>query len=136
MAGIAKKDARLWKVVATYDFAVHGGAVGTIDLKHGLSKGCVVVGGFMRILTVPTSGGSATIAAQLEAANDIVTATAFDNALFATTGNRAIVPVWTAATMKETTVDRNLSLVIGGAALTAGKIEFHLWVDQIINILS
>lgn len=136
MTAIAKKDVRLHKVVATYDYDVHGGAVGSIDLGVGLSKGCVVVGGFMRVLTALASGGSATGAIQLEAANDIISAAAYDGAPWSTTGIKAIVPVFTAATMKETTVDRNITFVIGAAALTAGKFEVHLWVDQLINILS
>ena len=137
MTAIAKKHIQpVRDLVATYDFAVHGGAVGTIDLGLGLSKGCVVIGGFIRVLTALDSGGSATVAVQLEAANDIISAAAFDGAPWSTTGIKATVPVQTAATMKETTVDRNVSVVIGTAALTAGKFEVHLQWVQLPNILS
>lgn len=135
MTAIAKKDVRLHKVVGTYDFAVQGGAISTIDLGVGLSKGCVVVGGFMRVLTA-VLGTGASVAVQLEAADDIIAAAAISGAPWSTTGLKAIVPVFTAATMKETTVDRNISVVITAAVLTAGKFEVHLWVDQLINILS
>src|SRR4051812_48465232 len=63
---------------AKYDFAVEGGAVSTIALNTAtLPVGAVILGGYLDVQTIPTSGGSATIAVQAQAANDLVTATAY-----------------------------------------------------------
>ncbi len=61
-----------------YDFAVDGGAVSTIAITSGtpLPSGATIVGGYVDVITQLTSGGAATIACQVEAANDILTAVA------------------------------------------------------------
>jgi hypothetical protein len=113
-----------------YSFADDGGAVSTITPKNTITLpvGVIVYGGLLEVITNPTSAGAATIAVQAQAANDIITATAFDDALFASAGTaKAIIPVCTAATSKLiATTAKAVKVVIGGAALTAGKFNIHL----------
>jgi len=88
------------------------------------------------ITTALTSGGAATIALQVEAANDILTAVAVASW---TTGLKNVLPAdttgaLTAATGVKTTVARDVSVVIAAAALTAGKFTVYLsYVDPTAN---
>ncbi len=115
---------RLKTARGIYSFAVDGGAVSTIALMGALNipSGATIVGGFVDITTALTSGGAATIAVQVEAANDILTAVAVASW---TTGRKNILPALTsgaltAATTVRTTAARDISIVIAAAALTAG----------------
>lgn len=115
-----------------YDFAVDGGAISTIAITAGLPipSGSVIVGGYVNVITQLTSGGAATIACQVEAANDILTAVAVASW---TTGRKNVLPspttgALTASTAVKTTADRNISLVIAAAALTAGVANVVLYV--------
>jgi hypothetical protein len=115
-----------------YDFAVDGGAISTIAITAGLPipLGSVVVGGYVDVITPFTSGGAATIACQVEAANDILTAVAVASW---TAGRKNILPApttgaLTASTAVKTTADRNISLVIAAFALTAGVAHVVLYV--------
>ena len=114
---------------ARYSFAADGGAVGTIGLigSTAIPSGAVILGGFIDVVTAPTSGGAATAAVQVEAANDIVTAAAISGAPWSTTGRKSVIPVFTGATTVKTTAARDVSLVIGTAALTAGVIDVYLF---------
>lgn len=121
----------LMVVRGRYDFAVDGGAVSTIALTSGspIPSGSVILGGFVDVLT-QLSGATATIAAQVEAANDILTAVAVASW---TVGRKNILPAvttgaLTASTAVKTTADRNISIVIATAALTAGKFDIVLYV--------
>lgn len=115
-----------------YDFAVDGGAVSTIALTTGtpIPSGSVIVGGYVDVLTQLTSGGAATIACQVEAANDILTAVAVASW---TAGRKNVLPApttgaLTASTAVKTTAARNISIVIATAALTAGVFDVVLYV--------
>lgn len=114
-----------------YDFAVDGGAVGTIALTSGtpIPSGSVIVGGYVDVITQLT-GATATIACQVESANDILTAVAVASW---TTGRKNVLPApttgaLTASTAVKTTADRNISIVIATAALTAGVFNVVLYV--------
>jgi len=115
-----------------YDFAVDGGAIGTLAITSGtpIPSGSTIIGGYVDVLTALTSGGAATIACQVEAANDILTAVAVASW---TTGRKNILPAptsgaLTASTAVRTTADRNISIVIATATLTAGKFDVVLYV--------
>lgn len=108
---------------ATYDFAVNGGAIGTIDLACEIPEGAIILDGVLDVQTAFTSGGSATVAIQTEAAADILAATAVASL---TAGLADIVPDGTAANMVKTTAIRTVALVVATAALTAGKAVVHL----------
>lgn len=125
-----QKRAGVWE----YSFALDGGAVGTIALRsvdgpRSLSAASIVVNSLVEVLTVPTSGGAATLAAQIEAANDVVNAAVISGAPWSTVGRKAGIPV-SATTSLKTTAARNPSLVVGTAALTAGVIRLYAeWFD-------
>lgn len=108
-----------------YDFAVDAGAQGAITLfpSVAIPSGALVLGVWLNVTTTPTSGGAATMALHVEGANDIETATAFDGAPFSTTGWKAATTLPFGAAPVEVTADRNVSLTIGTADLTAGVFE-------------
>ena len=104
-----------------YDFAVDGGGTGTIPLRGpALAAGTFVNAAFIQVISAFTSDGSATVALTTgEAANDIQTAVAYNNAALA-------AGMHFPAVHKLTTVSRQPSIVIGAAALTGGKIKVLL----------
>lgn len=112
-----------------YDFAVDGGAISTIALMGGLliPSGSTIYGGYIDVVTQVTGAG-ASIAVQVEAANDIITAVAIASW---TTGRKNILPATTsgaltASTAVRTTAKRDISIVISGGALTAGVFKVVL----------
>ena len=120
-------DVKTWK--GSYSFAVDGGAVSTITLRSDdgpIPIGSYILTGILEVTTALDSGGSATAALTVEAANDLVTATAFGSAPWSTTGRKSVVPVATGATSVKTTAERNPALVVATAALTAGVFNLIL----------
>lgn len=120
-------DIKTWK--GSYSFAVDGGAVSTITLRSDdgpIPIGSYILTGILEVTTALDSGGSATAALTVEAANDLVTATAFGSAPWSTTGRKSVVPVATGATSVKTTAERNPALVVATAALTAGVFNLIL----------
>lgn len=121
---------RLKMARGEYSFAVDGGAVSTIGLMGAtnIPSGATILAGWIEVQTQLTSGGAATIAVQVEAAGDILGATAVASW---TTGRKNILPALTAgaltaATSVRTTAARDISAVIAAAALTAGKFSVCL----------
>lgn len=110
-----------------YDFAVQGGAVGVINLSDvgAIPANFVCMFGMLDVRTPLTSGGAATVALALEAAADLLAATAF-NAAGLGAGRRPLIPAWTPATSIRTTVPRTLQMTVAVAALTAGQIDVYL----------
>ncbi len=114
-----------------YDFAVDGGAISTIALMGAtaIPSGAIISRGFIEVHTALTSGGAATIAVQVNAANDISTAVAVASW---TTGVKNVLPAptsgaLTTATAVKTTAARDISIVIAAAALTAGRFSVVLF---------
>jgi hypothetical protein len=115
--------------IGEYDVAVDGGAVGTITLRgpaasslgNDIPPGSVIEGGYIEVDTAVTSGGAATIAANSEAAGDLLAAAAVSGAPWSTTGRKSITPAFTGATTVKASVRRSLAITIAAAALTAGK---------------
>jgi hypothetical protein len=115
------------QVRGRYDFAVDGGAASTIVITaEKVPAAAVVLGGFMEVETAVTGAG-ASVAVQLEAANDIVTAAAISGAPWSTTGRKSVIPVFTGATTVKTTAARDISIVISAADLTAGVFDVVLF---------
>lgn len=111
-----------------YSFAIDGGAISTITLRGApIPQGAVVTGGYIDVLTVPTSGGAATISAGVEAAADLQAAAAISGAPWSTTGRKSIIPAGTGATSVKLTADRNVSIVVAAFALTAGIFDVVLF---------
>lgn len=110
-----------------YDFAVDGGAVGDIELSANLPANAVVIGGFLEVDTVPTSGGAATVAVKVEGAGDVVAAAAISGAPWSSTGRKDIVPDFTGSAMIKTTTTRKITATVATAALTAGVFDVVLF---------
>jgi hypothetical protein len=121
-------------VVAEYNFNKHGGAIGSITLAHDpLPLGAVVTNSYLDVIDALTSGGAATVAVQIEDANDIQTAAAVSGAPWSTTGRKdttAPEPGTESGYIK-TTALRQLVVVIAAAALTAGRFKVVLEYDVI-----
>lgn len=116
-----------------YDFSVDGGAVGDIDLTSTtqIPKGAVIVGGFVEVVTAPTSGGAGALAIKVESAADIVASAAVSGAPWSTTGFKDVVPDGTGSTAVQTTADRKIQATIATAALTAGKVDVVLFYVEV-----
>jgi len=119
-------------VFGDYNFATDGGATGTLALNGGqlpVPSGAIIVGGYVDITVALTSGGAATIACQVEAANDILTAVAVASW---TTGRKNVLPSFTsgaltAGTQVKTTAARDISILVAAAGLTAGVCKIVLF---------
>ncbi len=116
-------------VKAVWDFAVQGGAVGTLNLKDDqgdeivLPAGAIITGGMIDVLTaMDSAGGTGTIALGANTGVDLLAAVDADTL----SDLVAIVPVGTAATAVKLTAASNVKLDIGTEALTAGKIAVYL----------
>jgi hypothetical protein len=121
------KRFKIWR--GSYSFAVDGGAISTITLRSddgAIPTGAVVMGGFLDVTTLLTSGGAATVAVQVEAANDLQTAITVAGAPWSTTGRKAITPAFTGPTSVKTTAPRNPKIVIAAFAVTAGVFDVVL----------
>lgn len=124
--------AALRAIAVQYDFSIHGGAVGSISLRQKLPKSAILIHSVIEVLTAPTSGGSATIAVNTEAAGDVLTATAIGSAPWSSTGLKTATPViGTASGYIKTTADRDITITVATAALTAGK--FNIFLFYLMN---
>lgn len=118
----------LKEAAGEFDFAVDGGAVSTITLRskknvstgNTIPAGSVIMGGYVEVDTVFTSGGAATVAITAESAGDLVAAAAVSGAPWSTTGRKSQIPAFTGATTVKTTARRSITLTIAAATLTAG----------------
>lgn len=124
-----------------YDFAVQGGAVGTVNLLDDqgnpafLPVGAMITRSFLRTVTALTSGGSATIAFSAIAAGDVLAAAAYTgfsgaNVLVegVSTGTAANMkgPVTSTAYTLNGSQGGNVTATIAVATLTAGKISGYI----------
>jgi hypothetical protein len=119
---------KAWK--GSYDFAVDGGAVGTITLRSvdgAMPIGSVVEGGYFEVNTGFTTGASGTGALQVEGAGDLLAATIVSGAPWSTTGRKSVLPAFTGATTLKTTAARKPAFVIATGAITAGKFDLVLF---------
>lgn len=126
--GVFTGGSSLREVFCEYDFAKHGGAQGSIVIGN-LPSGSWILGGFMNVETAPVGVG-ASIGISSEGAGDIVAVAAIAGAPWSTTGKKAIIPKRNTpeSTSILTTAARNISFVISGADLTAGKVQLYLEV--------
>jgi len=111
---------------ALYDFSVHGGAQGSIELDNVFAKAvtlpanAIVTNVWAEELTDVTSGGSAT-----------VTLNAGSTALTGATGYASFAGITSVALAGavagiKVSADSDLKITIGTADITAGKIRFHV----------
>lgn len=105
-----------------YDFAVDGGAVGTLALRGTKVPGtAILTDAILRVDTALTGGTvTDTVALQAESAGDLQAAAARNAAPWSTTGAKRITLTGGSAPVL-LTQDRGASLVIAATGLTAGK---------------
>jgi hypothetical protein len=110
-------------IQVVYDFAVDGGLVSSIPLRGPKVPGGALVVDVYGQLTTALAGGTVTdtVALQIESAADVQAAAARNAAPWSTTGIKRFTFVPT-TTPIFTTVERSVTLVIAGTALTAGKL--------------
>lgn len=107
--------------VAKYDFALDGGAVGDIALRGDtIPAGAVIIDTLIKVETVLTSGGAATVAVKAEGAADLNAADAISGAPWSSTGTKHGDLTATSAPVT-TTAKRTPTATVAVAALTAGK---------------
>jgi hypothetical protein len=115
---------------ATYDFSVDGGGIGTILLANSLviPAGAIIFGGLIDGITLPASGGGATIAVGLgSGAQAAALKAAAGFATYSAGTILALIPVWTAATAFVVAADTKISVTIAAATLTAGKFAVEIY---------
>src|SRR5215831_18011951 len=118
---------RLGSDRASYNFAVDGGATGNITLREmTVPAGATVLGGYIEVTTPLGSGGTPTVALQLESAADLQAATAFSGAPWSTAGRKSILPVFTGASSIRTTQARVPIAVVAAGTLTGGAFDLVL----------
>ena len=115
---------------AYYDFATDGGAVGTIALRGDkIPSGARVLSTIIDVTTVVTSGGAATVSLGLETATDVRAAATLSTAPALNAAASPLGAVTRATAALRTTADRDVSMAIGTAALTAGR--FSVLVEYV-----
>ena len=112
-----------------FDFDVHGGAIGTIELPGEIPANAVIVGAHVDVLTDPTSGGAATVALGLDTNVDLLAATAIGS----------VTGVVTAKTQSDTLKigsNQKIKVTIATAALTAGRMAIDVcWIGPFDNVV-
>lgn len=118
-------------LISVYDFAVNGGAEGAIAIGK-VPAGSRIRGGFMDV-TAAVTGAGASVAVHVEAANDIQTAAGIVGAPWSSTGKKAITPKANTPESSSilTTVDRDVTVTISGAAVTAGRFVVYLDIQNV-----
>jgi hypothetical protein len=116
-----------------YDFAVDGGATGTITL-HGpkLPSGALVTDAVVIVDTAPVGAGASIALTTGEGAGDIQAAAAISGAPWSTIGAKRASALTASTAPVRLTQDRAPGFVISGAALTAGKVRMVLTVMEVV----
>jgi phage-related tail protein len=117
-----------------YDFAVDGGAISTIVMRsspadplgNDIPNNAVILGGYIEVDTLLTSGGAASVGINSEAVGDILATALISGAPWSTTGRKSIIPVFTGVTTVKTSARRTLAVAITAATVTAGKFRVVL----------
>jgi hypothetical protein len=116
---------------AKYDFAVLGGAVGTLSLRDPndstqavtLPNKAIITNVIIDVITAMTStGNNGTIALNANSAGDLLAAVDADTL----SAIHAGIPVGTAATSVKLTAERTLQVTIATNALLSGKFIVHV----------
>lgn len=128
------------KLRTVYDFDVHGGAVGTINLDVLLPANTIITRGYIHVLTAVTTGASGTLSFGLNSNVDLLAATAAGsltaNAIIPLIpgntadldGNAASGGVAASRPLR-LTAERELKAAVATGALTAGKVAIVLEFD-------
>lgn len=126
--GLALGRGEAVPIVARYDFATDGGAVGDITLRgdQQIPSGAVIVDALLIVDTPLTSGGAGTVALKVESSADILSADAVSGAPWSTSGAKRCTLTATSAPVT-TTAARDVTATVGTAALTAGAFRVVVW---------
>ncbi|MGW6790052.1 hypothetical protein [Streptomyces chartreusis] len=109
---------------ADYDFAVDGGAIGTITMRGDtIPNGAILLDSFVSVTTGFTPTTTTTVALTVQSAGDLRAAalTNASPAVISTTGAKRLLVDQADADLVQLTADRAISLVIAAGAVTAGK---------------
>ena len=115
---------------ATYDFSLDGGAIATILPVNSpiIPAGALVQGAIIYPITLPASGGAATIAIGVGAQTAVIKgATGF--ATYVAGAQLVALPIWASGFFKVTT-DAKISFTVAAATLTAGKIAVTIFYSM------
>ena len=100
--------------------------VGAHPMAVSIPDNAIVISGHVDVIAAVTSGGSATVAIHLVGANDLLTATALTGL---TEGKQQPMAAVITTPIK-LTAEKAVTVTVGTAALTAGKIDGYLyWVE-------
>jgi hypothetical protein len=106
-----------------YDFDVAAGALGTYLLSRKIPSGAKVIGGFYEVDTTATSSSDAgTLSLGINAAADLMAATAISTGTTWDAAGPVLLPLSTKDTVL-LTADRQVTGVIGAEVWTAGKLH-------------
>lgn len=123
--GVGRGEPQL--TVHLYDFATDAGAQGDIALRgETLPNGAIITDALLIVETIPTSGGSATIAVKVEGAADVQAAAAISGAPWSTTGKKRGSALTATTAPLSLTAARTPTITVGTADLTAGRIKVVL----------
>lgn len=120
-------------VCGKYDFAVQGGAVGSINLidEEGnavkIPDNAIVTNAIIDVVTQPTSASTPTVAVGIASTTDILTGTA----IASVTGILQGTPANTVATAIKMAAENTLTTTVAGTTLTGGK--FYVHVDYLLS---
>lgn len=123
---IASGTRLLKSYTGEWDFTTDGGGTGTITLRSNdgpLPSGSIILGGVIDVTVAALSATGTMAFSTGQTAADLTAATAQAGL---TVGLKAIIPVFTAATMIKLTADRTPNVVIATAAFTAGTLRLRL----------
>lgn len=125
-------------LAAVWDFAVQGGAVGSLSLLDDLGNPAIlpdkaiICQVYIDIITAMTStGGTGTIALTANSSGDLLAAVDADTLPLSASHPQAGVPVGTAATMVKLTAARTIVMEIATNALLTGKIR--VFIDFVLS---
>ena len=109
-----------------YDFDKDGGAIGTVALRgNKLPSGAIITSGMIHVITAVTSGAAVTVELGVEGTDDVLASTL--KAALTIGALLDVVPAMTAATaILTTTAGAGVTMTIGVAAITAGKVVVAL----------
>lgn len=118
---------RLKPAISYYDFAVDGGAIGSLPLRgDSIPLNAIIVDVEVIVETIVASGGAATLGITGEGAGDLQAAVVVSGAPWSTATPKNGTQTHASAPIKATAV-RVPTAVIGAFALTAGKFKVVTW---------
>lgn len=127
LAAVGEGIRRMHVAKATYDFSVDGGAVSSLGLGVTVPSGAIVYQALIHHET-QVAGTGADIGVTLQTTDDLLADAGVELSPWSASAGTVLagIPVGTAATAIILTADREITVEIEDAALTAGK--FHVYV--------